>query len=81
MSDLIRCDGCLSTLVIDRHGQDADGECAAWVQIVAFEQTFDACTTTCAVDILNDDVIQSALADYTTTVMRIATIVKEADDE
>lgn len=77
MSDLVRCDGCLSTLVVNKRGVDPAEERAAWIQITAFSETFDACTTTCAVDILNDDNFQSVLAGYTTAAMGGAHAIKE----
>jgi hypothetical protein len=56
MSDAKVCDYCGAKLILDGPGRsDANGEIAGWVRVVVTDAEWDACTRSCATQLLADD--------------------------
>lgn len=54
MGAAIRCDNCGVYLDVKPNGDDENGERAGWLSIEAANQSWDLCTRSCAVHLLDD---------------------------
>jgi hypothetical protein len=81
VSAAVLCDKCGATLRLDSRGDDEYGERSAWITLGVAEETLEACTTTCAIQLLQSDDIVDALADRLEAISNIARIIREGPDE
>ena len=79
MSAGIICDNCGEGLAVDKHGEDDSGEFAAWVTIGTTYKTFDACTISCAEDLLHGPVREAAHAALD-AIVRVVRVLRGEDD-
>lgn len=58
MSKGLVCDHCQSVIPLNARGEADSGEDAAWVRIstVGFDTTWDACSRSCAVELLEGEI-------------------------
>ena len=77
MSAAKKCDHCGTSIAVDRNGEDENGEFAAWVHIGTTYRAFDACTISCAEELLAGPVGESASA----ALEAIAQVVRLINDE
>ncbi|WP_375490242.1 hypothetical protein [uncultured Jatrophihabitans sp.] len=87
MNGLI-CDGCGEVLALDLPSgrEDSNGERAAWIEIRAGGLSVDACTRSCATELLADGSTLARVIDaYTESIAEIARTIKDErqgdDDE
>jgi len=62
MSDGLLCDNCNAVLIVDSRGDDLYGEREGWVSLTlgSGKLSFDACTRTCAIALLErEDVVEA----------------------
>jgi hypothetical protein len=76
MADSITCDNCGQTLVLGRNGDDEMGEIAAWLKLSTKSHSWDACTRSCAHELLDGPA--GAIIDAQTEVIaEIARTIRE----
>jgi hypothetical protein len=84
MSDALVCDNCGAVLKFDAANgrEDAKGEKAGWLNINVGEMTsWDACTRSCATQILADGgPIQEVADAWSEAVADVARTIREADE-
>lgn len=84
MSKALMCDACGEVLPLNSRGEHEGGEDAAWIRLTLASQTFDVCTRSCAVALLEREDVIAAHDAYTEVITGIATIRDErerADDD
>lgn len=63
MSKGIICDNCGTALPLDDRGDDEDGEVYAWLHLeIKAGGSWDACTVSCARELLDDEAIANEIA-------------------
>lgn len=82
MSRGMVCDQCGVTLIVNRHGEDDNGESSAWVRVEIGKYAWDCCTRACAHALLDDPDVIAVVDEYAQIIADIArTIRGEGDDE
>jgi len=81
MAAAVLCDQCDSMLRVNDRGDDEHGERSAWVTLIVAGETLEACTTTCAIALLQSDAVVEALADYLEATSHVARIIREGEED
>jgi hypothetical protein len=78
MSSGIICDKCGTALPLDEHGEDEDGEVYAWLHMsTKTGLDLDACTLSCARELLDDEKISSEIAERLEPIAAVSQAVKQ----
>lgn len=81
MSLAVLCDQCDSMLRVDGRGDDEYGERSAWITIGLAGESFEVCTTTCAIQFLQRDEVIEGIADRLEVIAGIARTIREHEGE
>ena len=84
MSDALRCDNCGTYLDLDKRGEDENGEVAAWLKVSDHnrEAEWDACTRSCAIELLGDaGPVRPVIDAHAEVIAEIARTIREARDD
>ena len=83
MSHAIVCNNCGDVLVLQANGDDENGESAGWLQVAVRDgEVWDACTRSCAVELLSDDgPVRPILDAHAEMVAEIARTVREGRED
>lgn len=80
MSRAVVCENCGSVLIVNQNGEDDEGEISGWLAIEAGGRSFDACTRSCAVALIEGPIVE-VLDAYQEMITGIAQIIRgDADD-
>ena len=74
------CDNCAAVLALDASNgrEDSNGELAAWVEITAASQRWDACSRSCATELLADGgVLARPIDEHLAAIADIARVIRE----
>lgn len=81
MSRGLVCDQCGGTLLVDQHGEDEAGESAAWLKIVTTFGSYDVCTRSCAVALIESDDFAAAVDAQTEAIAEVVRAINGADED
>lgn len=77
MSRALVCDQCGVSLVLNSRGESPDGDDAAWIKLSIANQSFDLCTRSCVVALLDEPEVIALHDEYTETITGIASLIEE----
>lgn len=78
MSNALACDNCNTVLPLNARGESDTGEDSAWLVVTTrgFGTSWDACTRSCAIELINGDIGQVVDAELEA----ISSVVRAIDE-
>jgi hypothetical protein len=80
MSAAVTCDHCDTVLLVNKQGDDENGERAAWLVIEAGGLSWDACTRACAIELINGPMVE-VVEEHQAIIAEVARLIKERREE
>lgn len=79
MSRGIVCDNCGECLVVNKNGEDEDGESSGWLKLITGVGDYDLCTRACLAALLDDEHFVEAMTVHAEGIAEVIRTIRGDD--